>query len=236
MHVEIQLPIRTLAEHRIKVTRLGRGFSLYLKPPRHTVAQRFAKRAMDVVLSAGALLALSPLLVAIAIGVKVTSRGPVFFVQERIGRYGRPFGMVKFRSMVSDAEERLDEVLEHNQAAGPLFKIQDDPRITPLGRWLRRLSLDELPQLWNVLVGEMSLVGPRPALETEMLSWPRELHARLDVAPGLTGMWQVYRSRTDYGDDYARLDLHYVRNWTLANDLGLILRTIPAMFSGRGET
>lgn len=234
VHVEIQLPVRLLGEHRLKVTRLGRGFSLFLKPPRHSLMQRAAKRGVDILAAIVGLVLLSPVLAAIAVAVLFT-KGPVFFIQERVGRGGKPFGMVKFRSMVLDAEDRRAELMAHNRAMGPLFKIPNDPRITRVGRWLRRTSLDEVPQLWNVLRGDMSLVGPRPALASEMADWPPELQERLEVAPGMTGMWQVYRSNDDYGDDYARLDLHYVRNWTLANDFGLILRTIPALFTSNGE-
>ncbi|MCL4110587.1 UNVERIFIED_CONTAM: hypothetical protein GTU68_035561 [Idotea baltica] len=155
-----------------------------------------------------------------AIAVKVGSTGPVFYKQRRLGRGGQQFEMIKFRSML-------------NEADGPLFKIKDDPRITRVGGILRRTSIDELPQLWNVVRGHMSLVGPRPALAIEADGWPIELFDRLEVPPGITGLWQVNgRSNASFAD-YARLDLYYVDNWTIGLDVAILARTIPALL-GRG--
>jgi lipopolysaccharide/colanic/teichoic acid biosynthesis glycosyltransferase len=156
------------------------------------------------------------------------------FVQERVGRGGQPFRMYKFRSMVVDAEALLDQVGSANQADGILFKMRDDPRVHPLGRTLRRFGLDELPQLFNVLRGDMSLVGPRPALPSETEHYDARLHARLLVRPGVTGLWQVNGRHELAFDDYVRYDLFYVANWSLRMDLSVLARTLPALLSRRG--
>jgi lipopolysaccharide/colanic/teichoic acid biosynthesis glycosyltransferase len=158
----------------------------------------------------------------------------VFFAQNRVGRNGRNFRVWKFRTMVVDAEARLDELREQNEADGPLFKMREDPRITRVGRFLRKTSIDEIPQLWNVLRNEMSMVGPRPALPTEVEDWSQDLHERLRVKPGITGMWQVHgRSEADF-EEYARLDLYYVHNWSLTVDLAIVARTVPAVLRSHG--
>ena len=175
-----------------------------------------------------------PVFAVIALAIKLTSPGPVFFVQTRVGLGGRPFGMVKFRSMVVDAETRRAAVLGSSDRAGLCFKAKDDPRITPVGRILRRASLDELPQLWNVVTGEMSLVGPRPALPEEVAAYPLAAMERLSVLPGITGAWQV-AGRADLGfDEMVALDLDYARNAGLATDLKLLAQTVRAVASGRG--
>ena len=156
------------------------------------------------------------------------------FKQERIGRNGRRFKVLKLRTMVVDAEARLAAIAHLNEADGPLFKVKDDPRITRVGRFLRKTSLDELPQLVNVMRNEMSMVGPRPALPREVLEWDEELRNRLRVRPGITGMWQVNgRSDTSF-EDYQRLDLYYVDNWSLVTDLLIVLKTVPAVLFSRG--
>ena len=166
---------------------------------------------------------------AIALAIKVDSPGPVFFRQERIGRGGLSFGMYKFRSMYLDAEERLAELEGRNEATGPIFKMKDDPRVTRVGRVLRRFSLDEFPQLLNVLGGEMSLVGPRPPLPREVVNYGTAEWPRLGVQPGMTGLWQV-SGRSDLSfDEMVRLDLFYIENWSVGLDLGLIVRTVPAV-------
>lgn len=196
--------------------------------------QLAAKRSLDLVAATILLLLLSPLLVAIAMAVSISSPGPSLFIQERIGRDGVAFRMFKFRTMCVDAESRLAEVAHLNTTAGPTFKCQGDPRITGLGRWLRRLSLDELPQLVNVVRGDMSLVGPRPALAHEVREYgPREA-MRLTVTPGITGLWQVSgRSDTDF-DTWMQLDLEYITTWTLWADIVLLARTLAAVVSARG--
>ena len=171
------------------------------------------------------------------VAIKVTSPGPVFFKQTRVGRNGEEFEVYKLRTMIVDAETQLENVRHLNEANGPIFKIKDDPRITRVGRSLRKSSIDELPQFINVLRGEMSIVGPRPALPSEVEQWKPELRHRLRVQPGITGMWQV-GGRLDgqsESDDYGQLDLYYVDNWTLVTDLVIILRTIPAVLLQKGS-
>ena len=158
--------------------------------------------------------------------IKVHDRGPVIFSQERVGRNGVPFRILKLRTMVTDAEQRLVDLRERNERSGPLFKLDHDPRVTPIGRLLRLTSLDELPQLWNVLRGEMSLVGPRPALPVEVASFDDELLERSRVLPGITGLWQVEARDNPSFDSYRRLDLFYVENWSITLDLVILLSTL----------
>ncbi|MBI5231343.1 MAG: sugar transferase [Coriobacteriales bacterium] len=192
------------------------------------------KRAFDLAV-AGAIVAVGlPLWAGIAIAIKLTSRGPVFYRQERVGRSGRTFGMLKFRSMYADADERLAELLASNEANGPLFKMKDDPRVTPVGRWMRKFSLDEFPQLLNVLAGEMSLVGPRPPLPREAAEYTEHAWRRLDVVPGMTGLWQVSGRSSLTFEEMVRLDLFYIENWSVGLDLALMARTVPAVLLARG--
>jgi exopolysaccharide biosynthesis polyprenyl glycosylphosphotransferase len=192
------------------------------------------KRVMDVALASAGLVLLSPFIAAIAIAIKRDSVGPVFYRQVRIGKDGRSFYLYKFRSMQLGAEAMLDELRERNEAVGPLFKIRQDPRITRTGAFLRRYSLDELPQVFNVLRGEMSLVGPRPPLPDEVRDYEEWQLGRLRALPGMTGLWQVSgRSQVPF-NDMVRLDLHYIRNWSLALDLNILVRTIPAVLASRG--
>lgn len=194
------------------------------------------KRLLDIVGATAALVVVALPLAAVAASIRILDGPPVVFRQRRVGRGGRPFTLLKLRTMVPDAEARRTELLARNEADGPLFKIGDDPRVTPLGRHLRRTSFDELPQLWNVLRGDMSLVGPRPALPDEVASWPADLHRRLDVRPGLTGPWQIAGRATSTFEDYRRHDLAYVDGRTLWGDLLLLLRTVPAVVRGRGAS
>lgn len=207
-----------------------------LTPYSHGVLAMTTKRVLDVVLSATALVVLLPVLLLVALCVVVDSRGPVFFVQWRIGLNGRRFRFPKFRSMVADAEQRLPEVLAQNEMDGPVFKMRRDPRVTRVGAFLRRYSLDELPQLWCVLRGDMSLVGPRPLMPHEIdghATWQRR---RLSMRPGLTCLWQVSgRNEVDF-DRWMRLDLEYIDGWSLGLDLRILLRTVPAVLSGRGAS
>lgn len=196
--------------------------------------QSALKRALDIMVSALAILVLAPLLLAIALLVKVTSRGPVFYVQQRVGKAGEPFRMVKFRSMYQDAHDRRDEHLDDNIHEGPIFKIRDDPRVTSVGRVIRRLSIDELPQLFNVLKGDMSLVGPRPPLPEEFLDYTDRERRRLLVKPGVTCIWQVSgRSDLDF-HTWVDMDLEYIETWNLRLDLKLLAKTLPAVITGRG--
>jgi lipopolysaccharide/colanic/teichoic acid biosynthesis glycosyltransferase len=192
------------------------------------------KRLMDIVLSALAIVVLTPVLVAVALLIMLTSRGPVFYVQERVGRGGGPFRMLKFRSMYRDAHEHRHEHSGQNIHQGPIFKIRDDPRITPVGRAMRRLSIDEFPQFFNVLMGSMSLVGPRPALPDEFLDYNERERERLLAKPGVTCIWQVSgRSDVDF-DTWIDMDLQYIEEWSLRTDLKLLFKTVPAVLTGRG--
>ena len=197
--------------------------------------QRFLKRATDVIASLAGLVLLAPLFLVAAVLVKLTSSGPAFFVQRRVGRDGRPFSMVKFRSMYRDAPDRRSEHADRNiHGVGPVFKIKGDPRVTPVGCALRRLSIDELPQLINVLIGNMSLVGPRPCLPEEFLDYGERERQRLLVKPGLTCIWQVSgRSDVDF-DTWVDMDLQYIASWSLLLDLKLLALTLPAVLTGRG--
>jgi len=192
------------------------------------------KRVVDVVLGAIVLALLAPLFLVIALAIKLDSPGSVFYRQERVGKDGRRFGMYKFRSMRHDADRLLEQLRHQNEATGPLFKMRTDPRVTPVGRVLRRLSLDELPQLFNVMHGEMSLVGPRPPIPAEVGQYDDWQLGRLRAVPGMTGLWQVSgRSEVPF-HDMVRLDLHYIRNWTLGMDFEILLRTVPAVLTNRG--
>lgn len=198
------------------------------------VWERMTKRVIDVLVSAAALIVLFPVLAVIGVAIWATSSGPAFFVQQRVGEFGRPFPMLKFRSMYVGSDERLDMVRELNDVSGPVFKVREDPRITPLGRCLRKFSLDELPQLVNVLRGQMSLVGPRPPLAEEVAQYRRDDLERLLVRPGLTCTWQVSgRSNVDF-DTWMEMDRDYIRDWTVSLDLQLLVRTIPALVRGDG--
>jgi exopolysaccharide biosynthesis polyprenyl glycosylphosphotransferase len=195
-----------------------------------------AKRGLDAVGSLLTIVALSPLMIAIAIAIKLESRGPVFFRQPRAGRRRSSFKLIKFRSMYVDAEQRKNEFDDLNEADdGVMFKIREDPRVTRVGRILRRFSLDELPQLFNVLKGEMSLVGPRPLIFPETAALDEHWHLRrLELRPGLTGPWQVYgRSQSPF-QEMVRFDYQYVAGWSLARDIEILLETVPAVLSGRG--
>ena len=192
------------------------------------------KRLLDVAVSGSALAMLSPLLLLTAVLVKLTSPGPVLFVQRRVGLNGRVFDLYKFRSMTDGAEGKLAELAADNEVSGPVFKMRRDPRITTVGRWLRRFSLDELPQLWNVLRGDMSLVGPRPPIPDEVRRYERWQRRRLSMKPGLTCLWQVGgRSQVGF-EEWMRLDLAYIDNWSLGLDIKILLRTVPAVLLARG--
>jgi len=203
---------------------------------RFTVRMSYVlKRSFDILFSFLALILLTPLYVVVAILIKLTSPGPVFFVQIRVGRYGRHFSFYKFRSMYVDAEKRKAALMARNQSAdGVIFKMKDDPRITPIGKIIRRTSIDELPQFLNVLFGEMSLVGPRPPVPSEVKQYSLEDRKRLMVKPGLTCTWQV-SGRSDIPfKQQVSLDKEYIRSQSLWKDLLILMRTIPAIMSGKG--
>ncbi|ROS65372.1 Undecaprenyl-phosphate galactose phosphotransferase WbaP/exopolysaccharide biosynthesis polyprenyl glycosylphosphotransferase [Curtobacterium sp. PhB172] len=196
--------------------------------------RRTGKRVLDVLGAGTGLLLLAPVLAVIAVIIRLDDRGPVFFRQTRVGRGGEEFSILKFRTMCVDAEARMAALQAANEGAGPLFKMKDDPRVTRVGAFLRKTSLDELPQLWNVLTGSMSLVGPRPALPREVALYEDFADRRLLVTPGITGLWQVSgRSDLDWADG-VRLDLHYVENWSFLHDLVILARTVPSVLRSRG--
>jgi exopolysaccharide biosynthesis polyprenyl glycosylphosphotransferase len=207
---------------------------MHVEHPRLIGGRRLVKAVFDVSVAALLLVLLAPVFAAIAVVIKVNSRGPVFFRQVRVGRGGELFRMYKFRTMHADAEQRLHKMAAQNEFGDVLFKIRQDPRVTRPGRLLRRHSLDELPQLINVLLGEMSLVGPRPPLSSEVEQYPQDMRRRLVVKPGMTGLWQV-SGRSDLSwEDSIRLDLRYVENWSLTVDLVILMRTAMVVMRGSG--
>jgi len=207
---------------------------LNVEEPEFSGVRRIVKGGLDRLLALMAIVLLAPILLGIAIAIVCTSRGPIMFRQVRVGRHGDPFVIHKFRSMYSDAEDRLAELEHLNESDGTLFKVREDPRITPIGRYLRRYSLDELPQFFDVLLGRMSLVGPRPPLPTEVDRYASLVRRRLIVKPGITGLWQV-SGRSDLSwDESVRLDLLYVENWSLALDITIMLKTVLAVLRRRG--
>jgi exopolysaccharide biosynthesis polyprenyl glycosylphosphotransferase len=193
------------------------------------------KRGIDIIASAAGLLALSPLIAAVALAVKLDSHGPVFYISERVGRKGRIFGCYKFRTMVRNAEELLSNLQHLNERDGILFKISNDPRVTKVGRFLRKYSLDELPQLFNVLKGDMSLVGPRPPIAAEVRQYELDHLKRLDVMPGITGLWQVEARTNPSFASYIALDMEYVDRWDLLLDLRILLKTAAVVVAGTGR-
>jgi exopolysaccharide biosynthesis polyprenyl glycosylphosphotransferase len=207
---------------------------LHIEKPQYHSAKRFEKRAFDFCFALAALVGTLPILLIAAMAIKITSRGPVFYSSERIGIDGRPFAMLKFRTMVHDADTQLASLLGANENDGLLFKIRDDPRITPVGRLLRRFSIDELPQFINVLRREMSVVGPRPPLRREVEAYDCEVIRRLLVMPGVTGLWQV-SGRSDLSwNEAVRLDLSYVDNWSMVGDILIIVKTLRAVLARTG--
>ena len=192
------------------------------------------KRLVDVLVATLALLVLAPLLLATAMAVKLSSPGRVLFGQRRVGRGGQEFYFYKFRSMGANAEAERDNLLDLDETSGPIFKIREDPRLTPVGRFIRRASIDELPQLWNVLRGEMCLVGPRPPIPAEVDDYSDWEFQRLAVKPGITCIWQVSgRSELDF-QTWVRMDIEYIEEWSLWFDIRLLAKTIPAVLSGKG--
>ncbi len=207
---------------------------IHVEKPSYHGAKRSGKRIFDLAFSVVALVLLAPIFAVVAIAIKLGSRGPVFYRSERVGLDGEPFGMIKFRSMVTDADQMVASLLAHNEGAGPLFKMREDPRVTRVGGVLRRFSIDELPQFVNVVRGEMSVVGPRPPLRREVENYDGRVKRRLLVRPGVTGLWQV-SGRSDLSwDESVRLDLSYVENWSMVSDLLIIGKTIKAVLAKDG--
>ena len=200
-----------------------KGFSFY----------EVIKRTIDIVCSFVGILVLSPLFIVIAIIIKLTSKGPVFFSQKRVGKHGREFDMYKFRSMVVNAEELKEKLAAQNEMSGPMFKMKDDPRVTKVGKFIRKTSIDELPQLWNILKGDMSLVGPRPSLPKEVAQFDEWMYKRLEVKPGLTCYWQVSgRNNIDF-EDWMKLDIRYVEERNFWIDIMLIFKTVFVLFGDK---
>ena len=193
------------------------------------------KRSLDIFFASSALLILSPVLLLISIAIKLDSPGPILFVSERIGKKGRVFGCIKFRTMIQDAEKQRSKILSMNERDGILFKVKNDPRVTRLGRMLRKYSLDEVPQFLNVLSGDMSIVGPRPPIAREVREYELKHLRRLDVVPGITGLWQIEARQDPSFESYIMLDLAYIENWSVWLDLKIILRTVGVVFAGTGS-
>ncbi|MGV8872430.1 MAG: sugar transferase [Rhodococcus sp. (in: high G+C Gram-positive bacteria)] len=208
---------------------------IHVEKPQYNGAKRFGKTAFDMLFAASILLVIAPILIALAVAIKLTSKGSVFYSSERMGMDGKPFRMVKFRSMVQDAEQRVHELAALNEGAGGvLFKMRDDPRVTRVGKMMRKFSLDELPQFVNVLKREMSVVGPRPPLRSEVETYDGDVRRRLLVKPGITGLWQV-SGRSDLSwEESVRLDLSYVENWSMTGDLLIIAKTAVAVLNSDG--
>jgi exopolysaccharide biosynthesis polyprenyl glycosylphosphotransferase len=199
-------------------------------------AQLALKRLFDIVASAAAMWVLLPLLGSVALIIKLTSRGPVLFKQQRVGLHGKPFNMLKFRSMVVNAEELKAKLAKQNEMSGPVFKMKNDPRVTRIGRFIRKYSIDELPQLINVLRGDMSVVGPRPPVPPEVAKYEAWQRRRLSVRPGLTCIWQVSGRNQISFEEWMYLDMQYIDHWSLKNDINLILKTVPVVLTGRGAS
>jgi len=232
---------KLLRRYTIAQSALGRFFlRVHLEQQRLRAAwfahgTSFLKRGLDITLSLFFLIVLSPLFALIAFFVWVEDGGPVFFAQTRVGRFGRDFKMYKIRSMCLDAEERLKDLLGKNQhKEGITFKIKDDPRITRTGKWLRKFSFDELPQLYNVLIGDMSLVGPRPPVPREVAKYSLEDRRRLAIKPGITCIWQISGRNEINFSGQVNLDVNYIESQSLATDFKILARTIPAVLSGKG--
>jgi exopolysaccharide biosynthesis polyprenyl glycosylphosphotransferase len=207
---------------------------IHIEKPQYEAAKRFRKRLFDVAFSAAALLLTAPLLALVALAIKLEDYGPVFYVSDRIGLEGRRFRMLKFRTMAVGADQRIAEVAHLDEGNGVLFKIRSDPRVTRVGRFLRRYSIDEVPQFVNVLRRDMSVVGPRPPLPSEASAYDDQMWRRLLVRPGITGLWQI-SGRSDLSwEDSVRLDLSYVENWSMTSDLVIAAKTVSVVRRGSG--
>ncbi|MGH9119348.1 MAG: sugar transferase [Acidimicrobiales bacterium] len=227
--VHLSSGLTGVSRARFRTVALAHEPIVMVRPPRHSAVQELAKRAIDIALAAAMLVLASPILAVAALLIKIHDRGPMLFRQLRIGKDGKPFTVLKLRTMEVDAETRLADLRHHNERNGPLFKVAHDPRVTPVGGFLRASALDEVPQLFNVLAGTMSIVGPRPALPAETAEFDDELGRRHLVRPGVTGLWQVEANHKASFEEYRRLDLFYVDNWSVGLDLAVIIDTVPAI-------
>jgi lipopolysaccharide/colanic/teichoic acid biosynthesis glycosyltransferase len=235
LHLDVKMAADLCGSQAIAVENLGNIPILAMHEEKLPTRELFLKRVFDVVISAGTLLLLAPALLLIAVFVKLDSRGPALYIAPRAGRKGQPFPCYKFRTMVPEADSLKAALRFQNQRSGPFFKIKRDPRISRIGRFLRRYSLDELPQLWNVLKGDMSLVGPRPHPLDDVSGYSIEHLPRLDVKPGITGLWQVTARTNPSFQTGVNLDVRYIDSWTLGMDFRILLKTAGAVLRGSGE-
>lgn len=230
VHVQISSGLQGVGHRRLRALPVAHEPFFYVEPATFSAVQLFAKRALDILVASIFFVLVSPIFIASAIAIRLSDGGPALFRQTRIGRDGVPFTIIKLRTMIVNAESFRDEIAALNsRERGPLFKVDADPRRTRIGRLLERSSIDEIPQLWNVLRGEMSLVGPRPALPEEVAAFDDLLLDRHRVSPGMTGLWQVEGREKSAFDVYRRLDLFYIENWTVGLDLAILLRTVAAV-------
>jgi exopolysaccharide biosynthesis polyprenyl glycosylphosphotransferase len=232
LHVQVSTGLSRVGHQRMSPYPLSHRMFFYIEHSKPAAWQYGAKRLIDLAVSSTAVLLAAPILLAAALAIKLDDGGPVLYRQERVGRDGRHFNVLKFRTMVPDASSQLDRLASQNERSGPLFKLSNDPRVTRAGGILRSTSIDELPQLINVLKGEMSLVGPRPALPSEVAQFDEELRERHKVVPGITGLWQIEARDNRSFDAYRRLDLFYVDNWSIGMDLSILLTTAGVVLSG----
>jgi exopolysaccharide biosynthesis polyprenyl glycosylphosphotransferase len=233
-HVTLSSSLHDIDISRTRSQAIDGRLMIYVEPTNRSRTHLLLKRGFDVTVAGLVLVLTLPIVAIAAAAIKLDSRGPVLFKQMRVGKDGELFEMLKLRSMCTGAEAMQAELAGLNERSGPLFKLSSDPRITRVGRFIRKTSIDELPQLWNVIRGDMSIVGPRPALPAESEQWSPELRARVRVLPGITGMWQVSgRSEADF-EIYRRLDLYYVDNWSLTHDIKIVLKTVFVVIAGHG--
>jgi exopolysaccharide biosynthesis polyprenyl glycosylphosphotransferase len=233
-HVTLSSSLHDIDISRTRAQAIDGRLMIYVEPTNRSRVHLLLKRAFDVTVASLVMVMALPITLVTAAAIKLESSGPVLFRQVRVGKDGVPFEMLKFRSMCIGAEAKQADLAALNERSGPLFKLSDDPRVTRVGRFIRKTSIDELPQLWNVIRGDMSVVGPRPALPAESEQWSADLRERLRVLPGITGMWQVSgRGEADF-ELYRRLDLYYVDNWSLTHDVKILLKTVMVVGAGRG--
>ena len=234
VEVRITATLPEVLSSRLSVQPVAGVTALSLRPARLSGTQVVLKFAFDLLVAGLAVIVLSPLLLAVALAVKVSSPGPVLYTQRRVGLRGRPFTMLKFRTMRKGADAEVAQLRAERGVNDVMFKLADDPRVTRVGRWLRKFSIDEFPQLFNVIRGDMSLVGPRPPLPEEVTQYEDWHFDRLEAPPGITGLWQVSgRSELSF-DDCVRLDVFYIENWSLAYDLYILAKTVPVLLRHRG--
>jgi exopolysaccharide biosynthesis polyprenyl glycosylphosphotransferase len=234
VEVRVTATLHEVLASRLSVQPVGGLMSLSLRHVRLSGTQAVAKRVFDIVVAAAGLILTAPLWVAVAVAIKLDSRGAVLFRQRRVGQRGRPFMILKFRTMEEGADAKVAALRHLNESDGLLFKVRDDPRVTRVGKYLRRWSIDEWPQLWNVLRGEMSIVGPRPLPAEEIRGYEDWEFDRLEVRPGITGLWQVSGRSDLSSDECVRRDLFYIENWSLAYDMYIVAKTVPIVLSRRG--